>query len=133
MPFDESQWKIVYAWRNHLPDDHASPAFEERVIVLDVRRHLATMVDASKAYVEAMSSTINFLLEENDRMEKDLQEVSQRIEQFVGYAKEEIRKEIHAKVLTLETTIWKSYDIFVTMHKVVVHLYGFQYEDFRNS
>ena len=51
---------------------------EERVIMSDVRRHLATMVDASKFYAEATSSTVKFLLAENDRMAKGFQEARQR-------------------------------------------------------
>lgn len=36
----------------------------------------------------------------------------------------EMRKEILAKVSTLETAMWKLYDGFVTMHKVVFDLHG---------
>lgn len=36
------------------------------------------MADSSKAYAEAMSSTIKFLLADNDRMTKELQEAIQR-------------------------------------------------------
>lgn len=37
----------------------------------------------------------------------------------------EMRKAILVEVLTLETTMWKFYDGFVTMYKVVVNLYRF--------
>jgi len=73
LSFDESQQRIVQARRKWLLNGHASPAhMEERVIVLDVRRHLAAMANASKAHAKARSSTVKFLLAENDRMAKDL-------------------------------------------------------------
>lgn len=37
-----------------------------------------------------------------------------------------MRKVILVEVSTPETTMWKLYDKFVTVHKEVVHLYGFQ-------
>jgi len=81
LSFDESQQMIVQARIKHLLDDHASPKhIEERVIVSDVRRLLATLIDASKAYIEATSSIVKFLLAENDQMAKDLQEIRQRTE-----------------------------------------------------
>ena len=39
---------------------------------------------------------------------------------------DEMRKVIFVEVSTLETTMQKLYDRFVTMHKAVVHLYDFQ-------
>lgn len=66
--------RIVQAWINHFSDDHTSPVhMKERVIVSDVRKHLASMANANKAYVEAMSSNVKFLLVGNDKMEKDIQ------------------------------------------------------------
>ena len=72
LSFDESQRRIVQAQRNHFVDDHTSLAHtEERVIILDVRRHPASMAKASKAYAKATSSIIKFLIAENDQMVKD--------------------------------------------------------------
>ena len=84
------------------------------------------MADASKAYAEAMSSTIKFFLVENDRMENELQEAKQRTKYSAGFAMPEMRKLTLAEVSTLETTMRKLYDRFVTMHKVVVHIFGSQ-------
>ena len=84
------------------------------------------MVEASKAYVEAMSLTIKFLITENDRMAKDLQEAMQRVEKFAGSAMTEMKKVIVAEISTLEATMRTMYRIFFIMHKVVIHLYGFQ-------
>ena len=47
-------------------------------------------------------------------------------EKSAGSALAEMRKEILAKVSTLESTMQKLYYEFFIMHKVVVHLYGFQ-------
>lgn len=96
------------------------------MIVSNVRRHLAALANASKAYAEAISSAIKFLIAENDRMAKDLQEARQSIDQFVGFAMVEMRKSMLTEVSTLETTMRKMYGIFFTMHKTVVHLYGSQ-------
>ena len=71
--FDESQHKVVQARRAHAPDEHASPAhFEERVIVSDVRIHPTALVDTTKAYIEATSSSVKFLIAKNDRMAKEM-------------------------------------------------------------
>lgn len=57
--------------------------------VSDVRKHLATMEDASKAYAEATSLSFKLLLMENDHIAKDLQEARQKAEQFAGSAMKE--------------------------------------------
>lgn len=81
LSFKKSQQRIVQAQRKKLPEDHTSLVhIEERVIVSNVRRHPTTMVEASQAYVEATSSAVKFLIAENDRMAKDLQEARQKIE-----------------------------------------------------
>jgi len=59
-------------------------------------------------------------------MEKDLQEAGKSVEQSIGSSMENMRKEIFVEVSTLETTMHKFYDKFLTMHKAFVHLYGFQ-------
>ena len=44
LSFENFQKKIVQAWRKNFPDDHASPALmKQRVIVLDVKNHPATI------------------------------------------------------------------------------------------
>lgn len=84
------------------------------------------MVEASKAYAEAMSSTVNFLIAANGQMVKDLQEARKRTKQSTGSTMTDMKKEIDAKISTLEATMRTVYKIFVTVHKVVVHLYIFQ-------
>lgn len=73
-----------------------------------------------------MSSTIKFLLVENDWMEMYLQEAKQRKEQYARSTMAEMKKFILVELSTLETTMWKLYDKFFIVHKEVVHLYGFQ-------
>ena len=116
LSLDKSQHNILHARRKKLSDDHTSPTHtKERVIVPDVRRHLFSMVEASKAYAEATSSMVKFSIVENDQMEKDLQEARQRIEQLAGSTMTEMKKSIVVEISTLEATIWTMYNIFVTV------------------
>ena len=74
LSLDEWKNNIVHAWRDNFPNDHASSTFmKERVIVLDVRMNLVTIVDATLAYARAMSSNVKFLLAENEKIAKNLQ------------------------------------------------------------
>ena len=71
--FDESQHRVVQSCRVSTPDDSTSLAqFEERVIVFDVRKHPTTLVDATRAYAEATSSSFHFFIAENEQMAKEL-------------------------------------------------------------
>lgn len=50
LSYDEFQKKIVQAWRNNFPNDHASPAFfRERVIVADTRNNPNAIIEANLA------------------------------------------------------------------------------------
>ena len=86
------------------PDVHVSPAeFEERVIVSDVRRHPAALVDSTKSYVEATSSIVRFLIAENEHMAKELQVAKKGGEQATASTIAELRREIMDEVSSLET------------------------------
>ena len=86
--FDESQHRVVQARRVHTPDEHASPTHvEEWVIVLDVRRHPTALIDATKSYSKTTSSSVKFLMKENERMVKELQATRQRDEQSTRSAR----------------------------------------------
>jgi len=64
----------VQSRRVSTPDVHVSPVqSEERVIMSDVHRHPAMLTDATKSYAKATSSTVRFLIAENERMAKELQ------------------------------------------------------------
>lgn len=84
------------------------------------------MAEASKAYAKSTSSTVKFLITGNDRLAKDLQEARQRTEQSTGSAMTEMKKSIMVEISTLEATMRTMYRIFVTVHKVIFHLYGIQ-------
>ena len=99
---------------------------KERSIVSNVRKHPFTMVNATMDYAGTTSSNIKFLLEENVHMENNMQAIMKWVEQSTGSAMAKMRKVILAEVSTLEATMRKLYDGFVTMHKVVFHLYDFQ-------
>jgi len=65
--FDESHHRVVQSCRVSTLDDHTyTVQFEERVIVSDVRKYPVTLDNASKAYVEATSLSVRFLIAEND-------------------------------------------------------------------
>jgi len=86
--FDVSQDKVVHACRVHIPNEHASLAnFEERVIVSDVQRNPPSLVEATKAYAKAMSSSVKFLVAENEHMAKELQATREREEKSTGSAR----------------------------------------------
>lgn len=96
------------------------------MIVLDLRRHPTALADANKAYAEATSSSVKFLIAENEHMVKDLQATRKREEQPTWSTMAEMRKMILTKASTLEKVMWKMYDRFVTVHKAFVHLHGYQ-------
>lgn len=65
--FDEAKHRVVQYHRVLTPDDNTSPTqFEERVIVSNVCKHPASLVDATRSYVEATSSIVRFLIVENE-------------------------------------------------------------------
>jgi len=88
----------------HIPDELASPThFEEQSIVSDVKRHPSSLADVTKAYTEAMSSSVKFLITDIECMAKKLQVARQSKEQSTGSTKVEMKKEILSKLSTLET------------------------------
>lgn len=110
---------------------HVSLAFmKERVIVSYVRNHPVVVVDSNLAYAGITSSNSKFLLDENEKMARNLQEAKQEAkksrQQSVGSIMAEMKKVILSKVSTLETTMQKLYDRFFTMHNVFVHVQGLQ-------
>ena len=98
---------------------------KERVIVPYVRKHTVAMADATMAYVGATSSNVKFMLEENEHIPKNFQVARQKSEKSTGSTMAEMRKVILTKVSTLEATMQKIYNRFVTVHKAVFHLFGF--------
>ena len=99
LSFDELRQKIVQLQRNNFPDDHVSPTFmKEMVTVLDVRRHLIAMADATMSYAGATSLNAKFLLAENEQTAKNLQAARKKAKQPIGSSMVEIKKEILTEV-----------------------------------
>ena len=59
-------------------------------------------------------------------MAKELQAAKQGGEQVTTSSREELRRAILDEVLPLKTVMWNLYFKFVTVHKIVVHLNGWQ-------
>jgi len=105
------------------PDDHTPPVqFEERVIMSDMHKHLAALVNATKAYVGATSSSVRFLIAKNEQMDKELQMTKQGGEMVTSSARVELKKVILDEVFSLETVTQALYSKFGIVHKAVVHL-----------
>jgi len=61
--FDKSQNRVVQYRRVSTPKDHTSPVkFEERVVMSDLHKHPTTLFDATRAYDEANSLSVHFLI-----------------------------------------------------------------------
>jgi len=88
----------------------------------NVRRHPASLVNATKAYTKVNSSSVRFLIDENERMAKELQADKQGEEQVTTSSKAELRKGIIDEVSSLKTVMRKLYFSFITMHNSDVHL-----------
>ena len=99
---------------------------EEPVIMSYVWRHPVTLDDATKAYAEAMSLSVKFLIAENERMSKELKAIRQIEEQSIGSTIAEMKMAILGEVSALEIVTQRIYGRFVTVHKVVIHLHGHQ-------
>lgn len=89
-----------------------------------MHKHPRELADTTRAYVEATRSTVQFLIVENERMEKDLQTTKQGGEQVTSYAREKLKRAILDEVSSLKTIMQILYSKFGTVHKVVVHLNG---------
>ena len=103
------------------------------MIVFDVCKHPATLFNATRAYVEATSLSVRFLITENERMAKELQTTKQEGELVTLFAQAEPKKEILDEVLSLEPVMKALYSKFGTMHKVVVHLNSWQHRCVRRA
>ncbi len=62
--------------------------------MFEVCKHPTTLVDATRAYAEANSSSVRFLIAKNERMAKDLQTAKQGGELVTASARVELKKEI---------------------------------------
>lgn len=94
--------------------------------MFDASKHPVALANATKAYVEATISIVRFLIAENEHMVKELQATKQQEEKAITSTRAEWRKVILDEVTSLETFMWKMYFKFITVHKSVVHLDGWQ-------
>jgi len=71
--FDESQHRVVHPNRVPSPKDQTSATqVEEQVIMTDMRKDPTALVDATRVYAEATSSSVRFLITKNERISKEL-------------------------------------------------------------
>ena len=112
--FDESQHRFVKSHRLLTSNDQTSPTqFKEQVIMSDMRKHPATLVDATRADVEATSLSVRFRIAENKRMAKELQTTKQGGELVTTSAQEKMKKAIVDEVLSLYTVMRALYSKLV--------------------
>ena len=96
------------------PEDQTSPTqVEERVIVTDVHKHPPALADATRVYAEATSSSVCFLIAENEWMVKELQVAKQ------GGDLETMSTQAKLKKVVIRAL----YSKFSIMHQAVVHLH----------
>jgi len=62
--------------------------------MFDMRKHLEALVDATRAYAKATSSSVRFLIAKNKRMAKELQRTKQGGELVTASTQVELKKEI---------------------------------------
>ena len=96
------------------------------MIVTDVHKHPAALVDATRVYAEATSSSVRFLIAENERMAKELEVAKQGGDLVTMSAQAKLKKAMLDEVLSLDTVTRSLYSKFGTVHQVVVHLHGWQ-------
>ena len=92
----------------------------------DVHRHPVALGDTTKAYANATSSIVRFLIAENECIAKALQVTKLGEEKATTSARAEFKKKILDELLSLETIMQNLYFRFVTMHKSVIHLNGWK-------
>ena len=71
--FDESHHRVVQSHRVPNMEDCTYPTkVEERVNVTNVHKHPVALADATIVYAKAASSSVHFLIAENEQMAKEL-------------------------------------------------------------
>ena len=104
--FEESHHRVVQSHRVLTPEDQTSLVqVEEQVSVTYVHKNPAALVDATRVYVESTSSSVHFLIAENERMAKELQVAKQGGDLVTMSARAELKKAILDEVLSLDTVM----------------------------
>ena len=94
------------------------------MIVSNMCKHLVALANAIRAYVEATSLRVHFMIVENERMAKELQMAKQGGELVTASTLAELKKEILDEVFSLDTVMRSLYSKFGTVHQAVIHLHG---------
>lgn len=92
----------------------------------DVHKHLAALANATRVYAKATSSSVHFLIAENDRMKKELQKSKQGGDLVTVSTQAKLKKALLDEVLSVDIVMRALYSKFGTMHMAVVHLNGWQ-------
>lgn len=102
--FDESQHGFGQSHRISTPEGQTSPAqVKELVIMTDVHQDPTALADATKVYAKATSSSVRFLIDENEQMAKELQVAKQGGDLVTMSTRAELKKEILDDILSLDT------------------------------
>lgn len=121
--FAKSQNRVVQSRRVSTLEDHTYPVwYEEQVLVFVVHKHPTALANATRAYTEATSSSVCFLIAENERMAKELQTAKQGGELVTVSAQAELKKVILDEVLSLDIDMGALYSKFGTVHKAIIQL-----------
>ena len=96
------------------------------MIVSGMLKHPTTLANATRVYVEATSSSILFLIAENERIVKEVQMSRRGGELVTSSTQAKLKKVILDEVFSLDTFMRALYSKFGTVHKAVVHLNGWE-------
>ena len=72
------------------------------MIVFDVFKHPVALADATRVYAEATSSSVRFLIYENERIAKGLRTTKKGGELVTVSSSDELKKEIIDEVFSLD-------------------------------
>jgi len=72
------------------------------VIITSVCKHPTALINATRVYAKATSSSVHFLIAENERKVKELQTAKQGGELVTTFTRDEWKKAILDEVLSLD-------------------------------
>lgn len=124
--FNKSHHRVVQSRRFSTLNDHTSLAqFEEWLVMSDVHK-IQQHSEATRAYPEATSSSVRFLIAENKQIVKEIQMTKKGGALNTTSTWVELKKAILDEVLSLDKVMRALFSKFGTMHKEVFHLNRWQ-------
>lgn len=75
------------------------------MIVSDMHKYPTILADATRVYAKATSSSVHFLIVENEKMDKELRTAKQGGELVTVSTRTELKKEIIDEVFPLDTVM----------------------------